>query len=138
MIEFNNGRDTDMKKTLNLVVSIITAGLLIALSSTAMADAATGKAVYDGKGACGACHGPAGKGDGPAAAAMNPKPRSFSEGIFNYDTDGDGATGTDIDLFNIIKSGSAAYGGAPTMPGRADIPETEIQALVAYIRTLKI
>lgn len=102
-----------------------------------MADAATGKAVYDGKGACGACHGPAGKGDGPAAAAMNPKPRSFSEGIFNYDTDGDGATGTDTDLFNIIKSGSAAYGGSPTMPGRADIPENEIQALVAYIRSLK-
>ena len=38
---------------------------------------AAGKATYDDK--CAACHGPAGKGDGVAAAALNPKPINFSD-----------------------------------------------------------
>ncbi|MEL0586706.1 MAG: cytochrome c [Candidatus Thiodiazotropha sp. (ex. Lucinoma kazani)] len=111
--------------------------LLISLSPNVVADAAAGKAIYDGKGACGSCHGPAGMGDGPAAMAMDPKPHSFTDGVFKYDTDADGQSGTDADLVNIIKNGSAKYGGAATMPGRADIPDGEIEALVAYIRTLK-
>ncbi|MCU7893868.1 MAG: c-type cytochrome [Candidatus Thiodiazotropha sp. (ex Lucinoma aequizonata)] len=111
--------------------------LLISLSPNVVADAAAGKAIYDGKGACGSCHGSAGMGDGPAAMAMDPKPLSFTEGVFKYDTDADGQSGTDADLVNIIKNGSAKYGGAAIMPGRADIPDGEIKALVAYIRTLK-
>ncbi len=38
---------------------------------------AAGKLVYDDK--CAACHGAAGKGDGPAAAALNPKPANFTD-----------------------------------------------------------
>ncbi|MCU7905994.1 MAG: cytochrome c [Candidatus Thiodiazotropha sp. (ex Epidulcina cf. delphinae)] len=110
--------------------------LLLTAAQNAMADAAAGKAIYD-EAACGSCHGPAGAGDGPAAMALDPKPRSFSEGTFKYDTDGDGKSGTDADLLNIIKNGSEKYGGAATMPGRTDIPDSEIQALIAYIRTLK-
>ncbi|MES9844355.1 MAG: cytochrome c [Candidatus Sedimenticola sp. PURPLELP] len=126
-----------MKRIKYFAGAISLTGLLIALAPNAMADVAAGKAVYDGVGACGSCHGPTGKGDTPAAAAFDPKPRSFSEGSFKYDTDGDGKAGTDTDLFNIIKNGSAQYGGAPTMPGRADIPDADIKALVAYIRALK-
>ncbi|MET0104879.1 MAG: cytochrome c [Sedimenticola sp.] len=126
-----------MKKLTSVMSSLSLAAILAAAAPGVLADAAAGKAIYDGKGACGSCHGPTGKGDSPAAAALNPKPRSFSSGDFIYDTDGDGKKGTDIDLFNIIKDGSAKYGGAATMPGRADIPDGEIHALVAYIRSLK-
>ncbi len=38
---------------------------------------AAGKQIFDDK--CAACHGPLGKGDGPAAAALNPKPINFSD-----------------------------------------------------------
>jgi len=38
---------------------------------------AAGKQVYDDK--CAACHGAAGKGDGPASAALNPKPANFAD-----------------------------------------------------------
>ncbi|MCL4395049.1 MAG: c-type cytochrome [Chloroflexi bacterium] len=39
-----------------------------------------GKQTYDDK--CAACHGPQGKGDGPAAAALNPKPANFTDKAF--------------------------------------------------------
>lgn len=111
---------------------------MLGISGSAMAaNAGNGKAVYDGKGGCAACHGASGKGDGAAAAAMNPKPRSFTGGQYKYDTDGDGKPGSDTDLMNILKKGSASYGGSPLMAGRADIPDSELADLVAYIRTLE-
>ena len=39
-----------------------------------------GKQIYDNQ--CAACHGPAGKGDGPAAAALNPKPANLTDKAF--------------------------------------------------------
>ncbi|MEN8167668.1 MAG: c-type cytochrome, partial [Pseudomonadota bacterium] len=71
-----------MKKMFYFAATLSVAGLLTALAPSAMADAAAGKAIYDGKGACGSCHGLTGRGDGPAAAALDPKPRSFTEGVF--------------------------------------------------------
>jgi len=41
---------------------------------------AAGKAIYDEK--CAACHGPSGKGDGPAASALNPKPANLADKTF--------------------------------------------------------
>ncbi len=117
--------------------TLAAASLLLAIAPAAMADAAAGKAIYDGKGACASCHGPSGKGDGVAAAALNPKPRDFSTGDFALDTDGDGQKGTEADLFNVIKNGAAQYGGAATMPGRADIPDAEIKALADYVLSLQ-
>ncbi len=125
-----------MQRSKQLNTTLLTAAMLLTMSPAAMADAVAGKAVYDEKGACASCHGATGKGDGAAAAALNPKPRDISAGDFTLDTDGDGQTGSDTDLFNVIKHGAEKYGGAATMPGRADIPDAEIKALVAYIRTL--
>lgn len=112
------------------------AGFALAAPATA-GDAAAGKAVYDGKGACASCHGATGAGDGAAAAALNPKPASFAAGAFRLDTDGDGTPGSDTDLANVIKKGGAAYQGNPAMPGRADLSDAEIADLIAYIRSLK-
>jgi mono/diheme cytochrome c family protein len=46
----------------------------------AAADAAHGKGVYDVR--CAPCHGENGAGDGPAAAAIVPKPRNFRDPAF--------------------------------------------------------
>ena len=43
---------------------------------------AHGKTVYQIN--CASCHGTAGHGDGPAATALNPKPRNFTEGYWKY------------------------------------------------------
>ncbi len=112
----------------------LTAIFLAALSMSGLA-VADGKAAYNSSG-CATCHGATGTGDGPAAAAMNPKPRNFASGDFAYDTDGDGTKGSDADLHNVIKNGSAKYGGSPSMPGHAHISDADIKAIVAYIRTL--
>ncbi len=109
---------------------------LLMISPVSVVIAADGQALYNSNG-CATCHGATGNGDGAAAAAMNPKPRSFGLGDFVYDTDGDGSKGSDADLINIIKNGSAKYGGSPTMPGRADISDDNIKAIIAYIRSLK-
>lgn len=97
--------------------------------------AADGAALY--KTNCESCHGPEGKGDGPVGKALNPPPRDFSKGVFKFDTDGDGKTGTDADLMNVIKNGAAAYGGNALMAPWGHLPEEDIKALVAFIRTLK-
>jgi len=107
-------------------------------STSAIAgDAAAGKAVYDGKGACSACHGATGAGDGVAAAGLDPKPASFATASFRLDSNGDGQMGADADLADVIKNGAAKYAGAATMPGRADLSDAEINDLIAYIRSLQ-
>ncbi len=100
-------------------------------------DAEKGKSVYNGAGACATCHGADGKGDGPAGAALNPKPRSFVDGVFNYDTDGDGKKGTELDIVNIISNGALKYGGSMMMVARPDLPETDRKALAKYVLSLK-
>lgn len=99
-------------------------------------DVAKGKEIYNGVGACASCHGELGKGDGIAAAALTPKPRSFSEGTFAFDTDKDGKTGTEHDLFNVVTNGAAAYGGSMLMAARPDIAEADRKALVKYVMSL--
>lgn len=42
----------------------------------------TGKNIYEAN--CAACHGINGEGDGPGAAALNPKPRNYRKDGFKY------------------------------------------------------
>ncbi|MCZ7582047.1 MAG: c-type cytochrome [Deltaproteobacteria bacterium] len=60
-----------------LVVATLAGGVASAGEETITGDAAKGKAVYLQY--CAACHGESGKGDGPAGAALNPKPRNFND-----------------------------------------------------------
>lgn len=126
----------------NVVARALTLGVVFAVGvQSARAaddpDIEKAKAVYNGAGACFSCHGADGKGDGPAGGALNPKPRSFVEGQYKYDTDGDGKTGTEADLLNIITNGAAKYGGSALMVPRADLPEADRKALVKYVLSMK-
>lgn len=81
---------------------------------------------------CVPCHGPAGMGDGAAAAALNPKPRNLTDG--NYMN-----ARTDAQLTNVIKNGSAAEKLSPLMTGYGSmLNEKEIKEMVAYIRSLAV
>jgi len=104
--------------------------------TTAFADdAEAGKAIYTVN--CVACHGATGKGDGVVGAVLQPPPRDFSAGVFMFDTDGDGQTGTDADLKNVIMKGGGAFGGSPLMAPWPVLTEADIENLIAYIRTFK-
>jgi mono/diheme cytochrome c family protein len=50
------------------------------------ASVAAGKKIFAGN--CLACHGATGKGDGPAAKALTPKPRDLSDSAIQSQTDG--------------------------------------------------
>jgi mono/diheme cytochrome c family protein len=78
---------------------------------------------------CVICHGQTGKGDGPGAANLDPKPRNYSDKAWQ-------ATVTDEDLKKVIVQGGAALGKSPIMPPNPDLgqkPEV-LDALIAMIR----
>ena len=56
------------------------AAVLGSRSGAGAVDLEKGKAVYETR--CAPCHGPEGRGDGPAAAALTPKPRNFRDSGF--------------------------------------------------------
>jgi mono/diheme cytochrome c family protein len=91
-------------------------------------DPKAGKAKYDAN--CIGCHGATGKGDGAAAAALNPKPQDHTDGkVMN--------ALSDKYLFDIIKDGGAAMKKAPFMPAsNKKLSDQEIWDVVAYIRSL--
>ncbi len=77
---------------------------------------------------CAPCHGKEGKGDGPAAANLNPKPRDHSNGAYMNKL-------TDDHIGNTIKKGGAMF-GYPNMPAQPQLKDEEINALIAFVRTL--
>lgn len=73
---------------------------------------------------CVTCHGPGGKGDGPAAAALPPpKPADWTSAKVQTETDGE--------LFWKISHGRGA------MPPWKSLPEKDRWEIINYIRTLK-
>jgi mono/diheme cytochrome c family protein len=124
-----------MIRALSTVAAAAALAALAVASALAAGDAAAGKTTFETL--CATCHGPLGKGDGPAGVVLNPPPRDFSKGDFKFDTDKDGKTGTDADLANVIKNGGGAFGGSPLMAPWGHLPESDVQNVIAYIRTLK-
>ncbi len=106
--------------------------LLVVLPSLVFAqtkgDAKAGKAKYDTL--CGGCHGATGKGDGPAAGGLKPKPQDHTNGKYMNGL-------TDKALFDIVKGGGAGVKKSPLMPAWGNtLKDDDIWNLVAYIRSL--
>ncbi len=79
-----------------------------------------GKKVFETN--CSICHGPTGKGDGPAAAALTPKPTNLVSKEVQAQTDGA--------LFWKISTGRGA------MPSWQTLPEKDRWSVVDFIRSL--
>ncbi|MDR7415845.1 MAG: cytochrome c [Armatimonadota bacterium] len=78
---------------------------------------------------CAVCHGPEGRGDGPAGATLNPKPMNFHARAFQERMP-PGAT------FWVIKHGLADTPRRSGMPAFGALRDEQIWALVAYVRQL--
>lgn len=63
---------------------------------------------------CATCHGATGRGDGPGAANLNPKPRDYSDQAWQK-------TVTDEDIEKTIVYGGAAVGKSPLMVANPDL-----------------
>jgi len=108
--------------------------LAFTIGSTTMAyaqeaDLALGKALYEAQEGCAVCHGDGGKGDGPAAHFLSPRPRDFTMGVFKIRSTS--FLPTDDDLLRTITEGMPGT----LMPSFAHLSWEERQALVAYVKS---
>jgi cytochrome c oxidase cbb3-type subunit 3 len=79
---------------------------------------------------CSVCHGTGGKGDGPSAQGLEPKPADFT----NCKTM---AKDSDDVLFKVIKGGGQSAGRSTVMPAWGDsLSDRQIRELVKFIRGL--
>jgi len=78
---------------------------------------------------CAQCHGVSGGGNGPAAAALQPKPMNFTDCARM-------AKIPDKTLFTVIRDGTQAANLGNAMPPSKDaFDDSEIHDLVAYVRS---
>jgi len=85
-----------------------------------------GKAVYEGGAGCVACHGQSGRGDGPVAFALNPKPRDLTREPFK--------AGDSVEqVFATLTTGLANT----KMVGFPQIKEPDRWALAYYVVSMR-
>jgi cytochrome c553 len=79
---------------------------------------------------CAACHGQDGKGDGPGAAQLTPKPRNYTDKAWQ-------ASVTDAQITNTILMGGAAVGKSPSMPAQPQLKDKPqvVAELVRIVRS---
>jgi mono/diheme cytochrome c family protein len=115
------------------VAVAVSAAALFALRLSAQAPPASlsrGRAVYDHH--CVECHGKEGRGDGPAAFQLIPKPRDFTTARYKIRTTATGTLPTDEDLLRSVRQG--LYGTA--MPAWQQIlPDDDIVAVVEVVKS---
>jgi mono/diheme cytochrome c family protein len=78
---------------------------------------------------CSTCHGTTGHGDGPGAAALTPKPRSFSDPAWQDSV-------TDQHIQKTIVFGGAAVGKSAMMPAQPQL-KTKPQVLEALTKIVR-
>ena len=95
------------------------------------ADAPLGPRIYAQR--CAVCHGPDGRGNGPAAPSLVPRPVDFVRGQFKYKSTPGDQPPTDDDLVRVVSNGLQAS----AMPYFRDLlTPVEIRAVVAYVKGL--
>jgi mono/diheme cytochrome c family protein len=91
-------------------------------------EAAAGAQLYSTY--CASCHGPEGKGDGPVAATLSPRPANHADAAYIGSL-------SDEHLYKVIAQGGASVGKSPLMAPWAGVVNDEgIRDLIAYIRKL--
>ncbi len=99
-------------------------------SANVPADAPRGRKVYLEN--CAFCHGPDGRGNGPSAPSMIPRPRDFTAGAFKYKSTAAGAPPSDADLARVIADGLHAS----AMPYWRDVLSAgDLRAVADYVKT---
>ncbi len=79
---------------------------------------------------CASCHGPKGGGEGPAAVALDPRPRILSDKTWQ-------ASASDERIYSVLKNGGPSVGLAATMaPWGGVLNDAEIKEMIAFIRSL--
>jgi cytochrome c553 len=92
-------------------------------------DATKGEATF--KSMCVACHGEKGDGNGPAGAALNPKPTNFTDAANSERL-------TDEYVYKMVKDGGQANGRSPLMISWATaLNDQQIRDVATYVLKFK-
>lgn len=123
-----------MMKTRSFPVLLSAVGVVFlaaAIGSARIQAQPRGKAVYDAH--CVECHGAEGKGDGPAAFFLVPRPRDFTTAKYKIRSTETGSIPTDDDVIRSIRQGLYAT----AMPAWDRIlSDAEIRDVVEYMKSL--
>lgn len=105
----------------------VVAGTCVVAMATAShaADAQKGRDLYDSR--CSFCHGASGKGDGPAGAALQPRPTNFADPAFWKSRSADM-------IRMMIVNGKP---GTAMVPFGQSLKPPEIDDLMAYLETFR-
>lgn len=107
------------------IVALLAAGLAVSLSLPCWAQDSA-KLFADN---CAGCHGPEGKGDGPAAASLSPGPGDFAKTLAGKSEDW---------VAKIIKGGGTAVNKGPSMPPFGSmLNDAQIKAMATYVMHLR-
>lgn len=91
----------------------------------------TGQGIYMTR--CFWCHGAEGRGNGPSAVGMFPRPRDFVQARYKIRSTPHGQLPTDDDLFDVIADGLP---DTPMSGWREVLSDEEIRRVVRYVRSL--
>ena len=105
---------------------VLCLGLAVSLPAGAQ-EATRGAKLYDKH--CAACHGADGRGDGPAAFLLSPKPRDFTRGEFRLITTTNGVP-SDEDLLRVVTNGMPGS----AMPAWDRLPEADRRLVVGEVK----
>lgn len=117
-----------MRRVFRIGLAVLLAGTALPGLAVAQGNAEKGKAQFVQN--CAPCHGPAGKGDGAAAAALNPKPRDLTDKAYMAGLKNEY-------LIDIVKKGGIAVGKSAAMPPwGAAMKDDQIRDVIAFVRSL--
>ena len=112
------------------VFSAIALGLMaVHAVPVAAQDLESGRAIYDKW--CAECHGVEGRGDGPAAEYMLPRPRDFEQARYQIRTTANGELPTDADILRVLDVGMPGT----AMPAWPNLDDAERRDVTAYLKS---
>ncbi len=120
-----------MRLLIGLVVLGLGLGSAAVVGAGDIPAAATSEADQVWNTRCALCHGAAGKGDGPAAGPLNPKPRDMTDKKWQASVD-------DAHIELVIVKGGTAVKLSPMMAANPDLESKPdvVKALRAKVRSL--
>jgi len=117
-------RVRDMKKLYFKQLLLMTTGFFLTTLAVSSAYGQEAKQLYEQT--CAMCHGPSGKGDGPNAQVLQPKPANLATALKGKDA---------AYLTKLLKGGGASVGKSPLMPSYEGILNDEqIRSLIKYVQ----
>ena len=118
-----------LRLALGATAMIVSIALTPAAAAAQQADH-PGKPTYDQW--CAGCHGEDGRGQGVAAGYMLPRPRDFTQALYQIRTTSSGSLPTDADIMKVIDIGMPGT----AMPGwEEQLTQAERNNLVSYLKT---